>query len=698
MTGVLRYATIAATIGLLSSLIGLFLAPWSDGIAFDFLYRLKGGQSASQATATATPVSVIVIDEETYNRPPFAGTPRALWTPHIAAVLNALLDAGATVVGFDTVFATSATGLVRNYDREFLLALHRGASQGRVVIGELLADPQSISPARQFSFAVGLQRNIRPINIRRDPDGVVRAMPLFFHFEGGPRLSFALELAARHRGAPAKISPDGSIAIGRQTVAGTAGGTLFLDPGVTVRPAPTYSFADIYGCTAAGRGDFFEKHFAGRIVVFGSDLLAEDRVVASNRLILPNARIPNLAGRCTEFAEPATPAAAVGGTMAGVYLHAAAIRQLLGNGGPGRPGQPYSWVLLFVTAVLFATASLTARPVVIAGISLLAVGGPLTAALVFYEFAVVLPLGGLCIAALGGVGGMTGYRRIVLDRDKRYLRQVFSLYLPDSQIDLLVNQEGSPSLGGEERVVTVLFLDIEGFTAISEKLDPAETAALLNDCFDRFGSIIEDHGGYIDKFVGDGLLAIFGAPVIDADHATNSVAAANRVLQSMGEAPFATPTGELKIRIGVNTGMVLIGNIGSSRRFNYTVIGDTVNLAARLESLNKAYGTRVLVSQETAAACRGLALREIDMVMVTGRTQPTKIFEPVPDAGAGSDIERFARALEMYRSGAFADARALFDALADRDPASKVLSRRCLDYESAPPGDAWDAVYRPDRK
>ena len=698
MTGVLRYAAIAAVIGLFSSLIGLFLAPWTDGIAFDYLYRLKGGRAAGQAAETAAPVSVIVIDEETYNRPPFAGTPRALWTPHIAAVLNALLDAPATVVGFDTVFATSATGLVRNYDREFLLALHRGASQGRVVIGELLADPQSISPARQFSFAVGLQRNIRPINIRRDPDGVVRAMPLFFDFKEGPRPGFALELAARHRGQQAKPLPDGSIAIGGQPVAGTAGGTLFLDPGVTVRPAPTYSFADIYGCTQAGRDDFFEENFAGRIVLFGSDLVAEDRIVASNRLILPDAPVPGLAGRCTEFADPAAPAAAVSGTMSGVYLHAAAIRQLLGSGGPDRPGRPYSWALLFVTAVVFAAASLTARPMAIAGISLLAIGAPFTAALVFYEVAVVLPLGGLCIAALGGVGGMTGYRRIVLDRDKRYLRRVFSLYLPSSQIDQLVNQEGAPSLGGEERVVTVLFLDIEGFTTISEKLDPAETAALLNNCFDRFGSIIEHHGGYIDKFVGDGLLAIFGAPVIDADHATKSVAAANRVLRSMNETPIVTPAGTLKIRIGVNTGMVLIGNIGSSRRFNYTVIGDTVNLAARLESLNKAYGTYLLVSEETASACRDIALREIDTVMVTGRTQPTKIFEPLPAAGVNADLDRFARALEMYRSGAFADARALFDALADRDPASKALSRRCLDYESAPPGDAWDAVYRPDRK
>ncbi len=647
---------------------------------------------------TAAPVSVIVIDEETYSRPPFAGTPRALWTPHMAAVLNALLDARATVVGFDTVFATSATGLVRNYDRDFLLALRRGASQGRVVIGELLADPQSISPARQFSFAVGLQRNIRPINIRRDPDGVVREMPLYFDFEGGPRPGFALELAARHRGQPVKFLPGGSVSIGGQAVDGTKNGTLFLDPGVTIRPSPTYSFADIYACTQAGRGDFLEEHFAGRIVVFGSDLVAEDRIVASNRLILPNARIPDLAGRCTEFANPAAPAAAVSGTMAGVYLHVATIRQLLGSGGRERPGRLLSWGLLFVTAVLFATASLTARPLAIAGISLLAVGAPFAAALILYEAAIVLPLGGLCIAALGGVGAMTAYRRIVLDRDKRYLRRVFSLYLPNSQIDELVNQEGSPSLGGEERVVTVLFLDIEGFTTISEKLDPAETAALLNNCFDRFGTIIEDHGGYIDKFVGDGLLAIFGAPVTDADHATNSVAAAILIMRTLDEDPIVTATGRLAIRIGINTGMVLIGNIGSSRRFNYTVIGDTVNLAARLESLNKNYGTRILASEETAAACQEIALREIDTVMVTGRTQPTNIFEPVPAAGANADLDRFARALELYRSGAFADARALFDALADRDPASKAMSRRCRDHESAPPGDAWDAIYRPDRK
>ena len=682
---------------MLACLAGLFLAPWVDGIAFDAVYWIQADRSEHPdrpAGRETTPVSIVVIDEETYSRPPFAGTPRVLWTPHLAAVLNALRDSGASIVGFDMVFATSATGLVLNYDRDFLLAMRKSGMQGRVVIGELLADPLPIGPAPAFAFAIGGRDSIRPVNIRRDADGVVRNMPLFFETRDGPKTGFALEIARRHRGLQVSRAEDGSAVLDGAPIPGTAGGSLFLDPGVNAHPAPTYSFADLYDCAAAGNTGFFAEHFAGRIVLVGSDLLAEDRIVAANRLLLRDARPATVTARCSSYEGAILPLPVVDNTIAGVYLHAAAIRQLLGPGGPDPlTGKP-AWALLFAIAFLFA--ALSARPggIMLVAILVMAVAGPLALAVLAYKDAMVLPLGGMIIAALGGIGGMAGYRRLVVGRSERYIRQAFSLYLPKAQVDRLVESGGAPVLGGEQRTVTIMFVDLEGFTTIAEDLAPADAAALLNRCFDRLGEIIEGNNGHIDKFIGDGLIAIFGAPVPDPDHAGNAVVSASGMLRSLEENPIEAPAGPLRIRIGVNTGSVLIGNIGSSRRFNYTVIGDAVNLAARLESLNKAYGTRLLLSEETVAACGEADFREIDLVSVTGRGAATAVFQPVTDKTAAA---RYAQALALYRDGDFAAARAIFDDLAQDDPPAAALANRCGKYAASPPPD-WDGVFRPESK
>ena len=327
-------------------------------------------------------------------------------------------------------------------------------------------------------------------------------------------------------------------------------------------------------------------------------------------------------------------------------------------------------------------------------ILVLAVAGPVALAVAAYTSALVLPLGGMIIAALGGIGGMAGYRRLVVDSSERYLRRAFSLYLPKAQVDRLVEAGGAPVLGGEQRTVSIMFVDLEGFTTIAESLEPGEAAALLNRCFDRLGEIIEDNQGHIDKFIGDGLIAIFGAPVADPDHAGKAAGSAAAMLRSLEEDPIEAPGGRLRIRVGVNTGSVLIGNIGSSRRFNYTVIGDAVNVAARLESLNKAYGTRLLISDDTVAACGEGDFREIDLVAVSGRSAPTAVFQPVTDrAGA----ERYAEALALYRQGDFEQARAIFADLAESDPAAAALARRSETYGTNPPPD-WDGIFRPESK
>ena len=190
-----------------------------------------------------------------------------------------------------------------------------------------------------------------------------------------------------------------------------------------------------------------------------------------------------------------------------------------------------------------------------------------------------------------------------------------------------------PSLGGETRDVTMFFSDVEGFTAFAESMSPSDLIALMNVYLSAMTDIIELHGGFVDKYIGDAIVGVFGAPVQDEDHACQAVLAALDCCERLTGLSKIAPAFKghvLRHRIGLNSGEALVGNVGSGRRFNYTVIGDVVNLASRLEGANKYFGTSILASEATAALT-GTAFkwREIDAVRVIGRAAPLRVYEPL---------------------------------------------------------------------
>jgi class 3 adenylate cyclase len=210
--------------------------------------------------------------------------------------------------------------------------------------------------------------------------------------------------------------------------------------------------------------------------------------------------------------------------------------------------------------------------------------------------------------------------------------------------------------------------------------------------------IVQKHKGYVDNFIGDAIIAVFGAPLADPDHARHAVACAvecRRRLAELNRDGGAFAGHRLAARIGLNTGEVLVGNIGSKDRLKYTVMGDAVNLASRLEGANKAYGTAILVAEDTvAAAGAGFEFREIDRVRVKGRTRPVAIFEPLgedhplPPAAARD----FAAALAAYRAGRFEDAAARFAGLAAIDPTAELFAAKARALAAAPPPADWQPV------
>jgi len=285
-------------------------------------------------------------------------------------------------------------------------------------------------------------------------------------------------------------------------------------------------------------------------------------------------------------------------------------------------------------------------------------------------------------------------------RQRRLLRTVFDRYMAAEVVDEIMRNPEGIKLGGEKKELTVFFSDVAGFTTISEKLQPEALVELLNEYLSAMTDIIESAGGYVDKYIGDAIVAVFGAPLEDPGHAGHAVSVAlacRERLEALNATEAAFAGRRLSMRIGLNTGEALVGNIGSRRRFNYTAMGDTVNLASRLEGANKFYGTVILASEQVKQhAGEGFAWREIDLVRVVGRDQPVRLFTPGgPEAGtpeAESRRAKFAEALAEYRAGRFGPARSLFEDIADRDGVSASFVQRLRRWGDGGPPGPWDGV------
>lgn len=242
----------------------------------------------------------------------------------------------------------------------------------------------------------------------------------------------------------------------------------------------------------------------------------------------------------------------------------------------------------------------------------------------------VTPLLVVCLAFVGQLG----WQYFVEGREKRQVKRLFSRFVPRDVYNQLMEDPARAALGGKRRHMTVLFSDVRGFTAMSENAAPEEVVGQLNEYFSRMVQVLFDHHGTLDKFVGDMVMGLFGAPLDDPDHADHAVQAAiamSHGLDALNREWAAAGKPQLDIGIGIATGDMVAGNIGSNTIMSYTVIGDTVNLGARLESLNKEFGTRIIVSEATAAELKGrYDMRPLGTVTVKGRARPVAIFEVKP--------------------------------------------------------------------
>ena len=299
-----------------------------------------------------------------------------------------------------------------------------------------------------------------------------------------------------------------------------------------------------------------------------------------------------------------------------------------------------------------------------------------------------------------------GYMLVMEDisREKR-LRNTMSRYMSKAVVDQLL-ESGETVLGGAGREVSVLFSDIRGFTSISERLGARETVELLNEYFTDMVDIVFAHNGILDKYVGDMLMAVFGSVMTSDSDADDAVEVGNRMimgLRVLNERRLRDGRDPIHIGVGISTGPVVVGNIGSPKRLEYTVIGDRVNLAERLESANKYYGTSVLLCQDTAARLhRPALLREIDLIRVRGSTRPLSLFEALDHctdesfARRNEVLQAYAEGLRLYRQREWSRAANCFRTASLANPddkPSRVFWERCEQYIEAPPSENWDGVW-----
>lgn len=679
-----------------------------QGLSLDILTALRGRLVGDRRDPATSPVVVVAIDGETYDTPPFKGSPTQTWTREIGRVLRSITDGGAKVVGFDVIFPSSIEqseipfgdaplgARMKGFDRDYLIALRQLADGGKLVLGEILSNDHADTP--YTAQRVAAKNNIRALNVHTDADDVIRRMPLSFSINGKPVPAMAVELAARALGAKVEIAPSGAAELSGYAIPSAVPNTVTLNFRGLGRDVPAYSFADLRACVEKGDRDFFRRAFDGKVVLLGTALNFEDRKLTSVRLAGGYDGAPG--ARCA-LPAPASIAQKARSDVAGVFVHAAVVRNLIEHDAVTELGFPMRTILTIVLAAIIACAACLLAPsgALIAWLALTAV---YTAVAVgAFVHALALPLTEPTLAGLTALAMTIGYRFVLADRDERFLRKSFAFYLAPEIIETLVASGKMPELGGEMRNVTMFFSDLSGFSSIAEKMTPSELVKLMNEYLSAMTDIVESHGGYVDKYIGDSIVAMFGAPADDPAHARNAVRAALKCHDKLaelnaGNAAFAGRG--LSHRIGLNSGEAVVGNIGSRRRFNYTVMSDTVNVASRLEGANKYYGTAIMASDATVAQTGDtFTWRELDAIRVMGRGEAIKVFEPLAERGAESAEQAkvavaYAEGLACWRAREFAKAADAFEGVAKIDPASALFAKRAKALTASPPLRDWTPV------
>jgi len=396
----------------------------------------------------------------------------------------------------------------------------------------------------------------------------------------------------------------------------------------------------------------------------------------------------------------------VGQRYIGVEAHANLIAGLLDGSIRQQPAwsDGLEFFLLFVIALLTATLLPRLAPLSALALVFVMLGAAMASNLwMWNSLALIVPIASLLSYILIASMLQITYGFFVEQRNKRHLSQIFGQYIPPSLVEEIDASGEQISLEGETRELSVLFSDVRSFTTISEGLDATELTRMMNEFLTPFTGAIQEHRGTIDKYMGDAVMAFWGAPLADEEHARHALNAAFDMIRVVHQldAPFRDKGWpEIRVGVGIASGDMNVGNMGSEFRIAYTVMGDTVNLGSRLEGLTKQYGVDIIVSDRTASLVPDFTFRELDRVRVKGKTEPVAIFEPLgPSAELAPQnaamLAAYGAALAAYRAKQWDAATSAFETLRQQsdDLIYNVYLERISNFRQSPPPDDWDGVF-----
>lgn len=391
----------------------------------------------------------------------------------------------------------------------------------------------------------------------------------------------------------------------------------------------------------------------------------------------------------------------------GVEVHATAIVNMLTGQHVLPLGAPVILLAAFGASFLAAIGVVFPRNVtiksVLAALAVLALIAIAAGLFVGHQIR-WLPLASPLLAFLMATIGAFAWSYLAEGRQRRFVLKALSQYVSPAVASEIDRDPAALKLGGQRREMTVMFTDIQGFTDLSERLDEHTLTSLLNYYLDEMSALVLANDGTLDKYIGDAIMSFWNAPVVQSDHAILACRAALAMQRRERDIqPRLTEMGAsgLLTRIGINTGPMVFGNMGSTQKFNYSVLGDAVNLASRLEGANKFYGSRILIAQPTADLVKGqFILRQLDLLRVKGKLKPMAVYEVIGDATTDADLlsrrDEYEAAFALYRQQQWSDAHRRLVGLLERFPGdcpAAALLDRIAALQGHPPGPGWDGVY-----
>ena len=610
---------------------------------------------------------------------------------------------------YDKVFANSIQ------DRPVVLGYYFSSNEDATQIGTL-PDPLFFKEdladrAPDFAYRKGYGANLNKIvaaapnaghfNPSVDNDGVIRRVPLLAKFQDDYYESLALSMFRlnkaidhpdhQHKGhlpdrfpgtvlEPLSDSknngllPIEGIVVGATSIP-VGSGTNVLVPFRGRQHSFEYiSLADVY------TGTISKEKLAGKIAFVGTTA-------------------PGLADL------RATP---VGGLYPGVEIHANLLAGMMdADKGVMKSIPPFliAAELILISIVGISLSILLATQTAVASLILFLTSLVLALAsnLYLWHIGFAMPLAGLLLLMILIYVSNIGYGYFVESRHKRQLADLFGQYVPPELVDKMAENPLQYSMTARKTRLTVLFADIVGFTSISERLSPLELTAFVNEYLTEMSAIIRNHGGTLDKYIGDAIMAFWGAPVDNLEHATAGVTSALAMQEKLLELKKSYEERgwpKITVGLGLSTGEMTVGDMGSKIRKAYTVMGDSVNLGSRLEGITRQYGVGTLVSEETKKESEGILYRDIDMVRVKGKDNPITIFEPIGvqdkvDAQTKAQVAQWNTLIAHYRAQQWDEAESIIKNLLSQDPECKlykVYQQRITLFKQEPPIANWDGV------